>query len=119
MRPIDDSMRSGVRWVPATSAGTTVSGVATGGPLLPTIKRTTAMVELGKKAPDFKLPTDGGGSIALKNLRGRKVVLYFYPKDDTPCCTTEACGFRDAVPDFHTVDAATIGIPRHRTARPA
>src|SRR3546814_12400663 len=75
------------------------------------------MVELGKKAPEFKLPTDGGGSIALKDLRWRKVVLYFYPKDDTPGCTTEACGFRDAVPDFSKVDAAIIGISRDSVAR--
>lgn len=75
------------------------------------------MVEPGKKAPDFKLPTDGGGNIALKDLRGRKVVLYFYPKDDTPGCTTEACGFRDSLPDFAKVDAAIIGISRDSVAR--
>src|SRR3546814_400725 len=75
------------------------------------------MVELGKKAPDFKLPTDGGSSVALKDLRGRKVVVYFYPKDDTPGCTTEACGFRDALPDFAGVDAAIIGISKDSVAR--
>jgi peroxiredoxin Q/BCP len=77
----------------------------------------TTMVELGKPAPDFKLPTDGGGSIALKDLRGRKVVIYFYPKDDTPGCTTEACGFRDTMPDFAKVDAAVIGISKDSVAR--
>src|SRR3546814_18852710 len=75
------------------------------------------MVELGKKAPDFKLPTDGGSSVALKDLRGRKVVVYFYPKDDTPGCTTEASGFRDALPDFAGVDAAIIGISKDSVAR--
>ncbi|MGE5767022.1 MAG: thioredoxin-dependent thiol peroxidase, partial [Bacteroidota bacterium] len=75
------------------------------------------MVELGKKAPDFTLPTDGGGRVALKDLRGSKVVLYFYPKDDTPGCTTEACGFRDAFPDFAKVDAAIIGISKDSVAR--
>ena len=75
------------------------------------------MVQLGKKAPDFKLPTDGGGSIALKDLEGQKVVLYFYLKDDTPGCTKEACGFRDALPDFSKVDAAIIGVSKDSVAR--
>src|SRR3954463_3082342 len=52
-------------------------------------------VEEGKKAPDFTAATDGGGKLKLSELRGAPVVLYFYPKDDTPGCTTEACGFRD------------------------
>ena len=75
------------------------------------------MVELGKKAPDFKLPTDGGGTISLKDLKGQKVVLYFYPKDDTPGCTKEACGFRDAMPDFTKVDAVIIGVSKDSVAR--
>ncbi|WP_340117283.1 thioredoxin-dependent thiol peroxidase [Pelagibius sp. 7325] len=75
------------------------------------------MVEIGKKAPAFKLPTDGGGTVALKDLKGQKVVLYFYPKDDTPGCTTEACGFRDAFPDFTKVDAVIIGVSKDSVAR--
>ncbi len=75
------------------------------------------MVELGKKAPAFSLPTDGGGSISLKNLKDRKVVLYFYPKDDTPGCTKEACGFRDALPDFSKLDAVIIGVSKDPVAR--
>lgn len=75
------------------------------------------MVELGKKAPDFELPTDGGGSVALRDLKGQKVVLYFYPKDDTPGCTTEACGFRDALPDFTKVAAVVIGVSKDSVAR--
>ena len=75
------------------------------------------MVEIGKKAPAFKLPADGGGTIALKELKGQKVVLYFYPKDDTPGCTTEACGFRDAFPDFTKVDAVVIGVSKDSVAR--
>jgi thioredoxin-dependent peroxiredoxin len=75
------------------------------------------MVEIGKKAPAFKLPTDGGGTVALKDLKGQKVVLYFYPKDDTPGCTTEACGFRDALPDFSKVDAVVIGVSKDSVAR--
>ncbi|MGD1876330.1 MAG: thioredoxin-dependent thiol peroxidase [Kiloniellaceae bacterium] len=75
------------------------------------------MVELGKKAPDFTLPTDGGGTVSLKDLKGQKVVLYFYPKDDTPGCTKEACGFRDALPDFTKVAAVIIGVSKDSVAR--
>ena len=57
-------------------------------------------IEIGDKAPDFTLPTDGGGSVTLSKLKGKKVVLYFYPKDDTSGCTAEACGFRDSFPQF-------------------
>ncbi|WP_299617274.1 thioredoxin-dependent thiol peroxidase [Pelagibius sp.] len=75
------------------------------------------MVELGKKAPNFTMATDGGGSVALKDLKGRKVVLYFYPKDDTPGCTKEACGFRDALPDFSKLDAEIIGVSKDSVAK--
>ena len=70
--------------------------------------------ELGgwRQGPDFNLPADGGGKIALKDLKGKKVVLYFYPKDDTPGCTAEACAFRDSLPDFSKVKAAIVGISR-------
>ena len=54
----------------------------------------------GDKAPDFELPTDGGGTVNLSHFHGRKVVLYFYPKDDTPGCTTEAIDFSAALPAF-------------------
>lgn len=67
---------------------------------------------VGDKAPDFTLPTDGGGKISLKSLKGKPVVLYFYPKDDTSGCTAEACAFRDATPDFSKVKAEIIGISR-------
>ncbi len=66
----------------------------------------------GAKAPDFKMPTDGGGTVSLKDLKGKPVVLYFYPKDDTSGCTKEACGFRDALPDFSRVKAEVIGVSR-------
>ena len=52
-------------------------------------------LEVGDKAPDFTLPTDGEGKVTLGKLKGKKVVLYFYPKDDTSGCTAEACAFRD------------------------
>jgi peroxiredoxin Q/BCP len=67
---------------------------------------------IGDKAPDFTLPTDGNVSVALKAQRGKKVVVYFYPKDDTTGCTKEACGFRDAMPDFSKIAATIIGISR-------
>ena len=69
-------------------------------------------VDVGDKAPGFTLPTDSGGEIALKDLKGKTLVLYFYPKDDTPGCTKEACGFRDALPDFSKVAAEVVGISR-------
>jgi peroxiredoxin Q/BCP len=74
-------------------------------------------VEVGKKAPDFKLPTDGGGTVSLKALRGKPVVLYFYPKDDTSGCTAEACGFRDSLPKFNRVKAEIIGVSRDSVQR--
>jgi peroxiredoxin Q/BCP len=74
-------------------------------------------VEVGDKAPDFTLPTDGGGEVSLKTLKGRKVVLYFYPKDDTPGCTTEACGFRNLMPDFSKAGAEIVGISRDSVKR--
>lgn len=68
------------------------------------------MIKIGAAAPDFSAPTDGGGSIRLKDLRGKKVVLYFYPKDDTPGCTTESCDFRDAHAQFEAKDAVILGV---------
>ena len=56
--------------------------------------------EVGDKAPDFTMPTDGKGKVSLAKLKGKKVVLYFYPKDDTSGCTREACGFRDSLRGF-------------------
>jgi len=70
----------------------------------------------GDKAPDFTLPVDGGGKVSLKDLKGKKLVLYFYPKDDTPGCTTEACAFRDALPDFSRVKAAILGVSKDSVA---
>ena len=75
-----------------------------------------ATLDVGSTAPDFTMPTDGGGSVTLSSLRGRPVVLYFYPKDDTSGCTSEACGFRDALPDFSGVDAVIIGVSKDSVA---
>lgn len=66
--------------------------------------------DIGDTAPDFTMPTDGGGTVSLAALRGRPVVLYFYPKDDTPGCTKEACGFRDLHEDIRFRGAEVFGI---------
>lgn len=68
------------------------------------------MLLKGDTAPDFSLATDGGDTVRLADLRGRRVVLYFYPKDDTSGCTKEACGFRDALPEFDAQDAVVLGV---------
>lgn len=73
-------------------------------------------IEIGDKAPDFTLPTDGAGTVRLSDLKGQHVVLYFYPKDDTSGCTAEACQFRDLFPKFGRSDAAVIGISRDSVA---
>ncbi|MDG6915275.1 MAG: thioredoxin-dependent thiol peroxidase [Nitrososphaerota archaeon] len=66
----------------------------------------------GDKAPDFSLPSSTGKDVKLSELRGKNVVLYFYPKDDTPGCTKEACSFRDSLPKFGAVDAVVLGVSR-------
>ena len=66
----------------------------------------------GDKAPDFNLPTDGGGSLSLSDFAGKKLVLYFYPKDNTPGCTTQACDLRDAMPDFDKLGVAVVGVSK-------
>jgi len=68
------------------------------------------MVRKGEPAPDFTLPADDASEVTLSSLRGRTVVLYFYPRDDTPGCTTEACDFRDALPRFEDLDAVVLGV---------
>ena len=73
-------------------------------------------VNVGDKAPDFTMPTDGNGSISLSQLRGKPVVLYFYPKDDTSGCTAQACGFRDSFPDYGKTGATVVGVSRDSVA---
>jgi peroxiredoxin Q/BCP len=68
------------------------------------------MVEKGKPAPDFTLPSDQDGDVTLSALRGRRVILYFYPKDDTSGCTAQACELRDELPRFEGVDAVVLGV---------
>jgi thioredoxin-dependent peroxiredoxin len=67
-------------------------------------------LKVGDPAPEFALPDQHGETVRLADLRGRRVVLYFYPKADTPGCTTQACSVRDARPDLDTAGAVVIGI---------
>ncbi|WP_058828344.1 thioredoxin-dependent thiol peroxidase [Haloferax sp. Q22] len=68
------------------------------------------MLEIGDDAPDFELPDQRGDLVSLSDFRGEHVVVYFYPRADTPGCTTEACGFRDSWDEFEDRDAAVLGI---------
>jgi peroxiredoxin Q/BCP len=68
------------------------------------------MLTAGTMAPDFTLPADGGGEVTLSDYRGKKVVLYFYPKDNTPGCTTEACNFRDDYSAILAAGAVVLGV---------
>jgi len=74
------------------------------------------MLEEGQTAPDFTLPRDGGGEVTLSALRGRPVVLYFYPRDDTSGCTKEALAFTEALPRFEAAGAAVFGISKDTLA---
>jgi peroxiredoxin Q/BCP len=70
----------------------------------------TNSLQIGDLAPDFSLTSDSGQMVRLSDLRGRRVVIYFYPKDDTSGCTTQACGFRDAYPTIEEKNALVLGI---------
>jgi len=74
-------------------------------------------LEVGSPAPDFTLPTDGQGELTLSDLRGQKVVLYFYPKDSTPGCTTQAKGFRDEIDAFKAENCVIIGASKDSIKR--
>ncbi|KKJ78317.1 alkyl hydroperoxide reductase [Kiloniella litopenaei] len=74
-------------------------------------------LEIGDIAPDFTAPIQGNGELTLSSLKGQAVVLYFYPKDSTPGCTTEACDFRDAQPDFTKLNAKVIGVSKDSVKR--
>src|ERR671931_1066196 len=68
------------------------------------------MIQEGQTAPDFELTSDSGERVRLSSFRGKPVVLYFYPKDDTPGCTTQACAIRDAWSDFQDTGAVVLGV---------
>ena len=68
------------------------------------------MIEPGQTAPDFELPDQDGNPVSLAGLRGKRVVLYFYPKADTPGCTTQACGIRDHSADYEQAGAVVVGV---------
>ncbi len=74
------------------------------------------MVEEGKKAPAFSLPASSGNTVSLKDFAGKKLVLYFYPKDSTPGCTTEAEGFRDAAKKLAKLGAVVLGVSKDSIA---
>ncbi len=65
---------------------------------------------VGEMAPDFELPADDGTTVRLSDLRGQRVIIYFYPKDDTPGCTTQACGFRDSYVEITEKNGVVLGI---------
>jgi thioredoxin-dependent peroxiredoxin len=69
-----------------------------------------AILSEGEKAPDFSLPDAGGRMVKLSDFAGKRLVIYFYPKDDTPGCTVEACGFRDSLPKFGKLGVPVVGI---------
>jgi len=74
-------------------------------------------LSIGDKAPDFTMPSDGGGSVALSDFRGAYLVLYFYPKDDTPGCTKEAIGFTESKSEFDTLNASILGVSKDTPAK--
>jgi thioredoxin-dependent peroxiredoxin len=75
------------------------------------------MIEPGDKAPNFTLSDQDGNEVKLSSLRGRKVVLYFYPKADTPGCTSQACGVRDHAADYDAAGAVVLGVSRDPVER--
>lgn len=74
------------------------------------------MLEVGTKAPEFTLPDKDGNNVSLSDFRGKKVVLYFYPKDNTPGCTRQACAFAGSYAAFRDLDAVVIGVSKDSTA---
>ena len=75
------------------------------------------MLDTGDKAPNFNLPVNGGGKLALKDLKGKTVVMYFYPKDMTPGCTTEAQDFRDRIKALEKAGAVVVGVSKDSVKR--
>ena len=74
-------------------------------------------LSIGDVAPSFEVNTNGSGKFSLDEAKGSPLVLYFYPQDDTPGCTKEACGFRDAFPDFSELNATIVGVSKDTVAK--
>ena len=74
-------------------------------------------LSIGDKAPDFSMPSDGGGTVSLSDFKDRYLVLYFYPRDDTPGCTKEAIGFSESKGDFDALGAAILGVSKDTVAK--
>jgi len=73
-------------------------------------------LQVGDKAPDFSRPDQDGKTVSLKSLKGKQMVLYFYPKDDTPGCTKEACGFRDSLKAIEKINTVVLGVSMDNAA---
>ena len=73
-------------------------------------KAASAGLKVGQKAPDFTVTNEAGQKVKLSDFKGKKIVLYFYPKDDTPGCTAEACAFRDGIEEIQSRGAAVLGV---------
>ena len=74
-------------------------------------------LSIGDKAPDFSMPSDGGGTVSLSDFKGRYLVLYFYPKDDTPGCRKEAIGFTESKAEFDALNASILGVSKDTPAK--
>jgi len=74
-------------------------------------------LSIGDKAPDFSMPSDGGGNVSLSDFKDRYLVLYFYPKDDTPGCTKEAIGFTESKAEFDALNASILGVSKDTPAK--
>ena len=74
-------------------------------------------LSIGNQAPEFSLPSDGGGTVSLSDFRGRNLVLYFYPKDDTPGCTKEAIGFTESKSEFEALNTSILGVSKDTVAK--
>lgn len=74
-------------------------------------------LKIGDKAPDFSLPANGGQTVSLSDYKGKKLILYFYPKDDTSGCTKEACSFKDHMPSLKTKNVAVVGVSKDSMTR--
>jgi thioredoxin-dependent peroxiredoxin len=85
--------------------------------LVPHPRRTEAVIQRGETAPDFELPDQDGNPVRLSDLKGSPVVLYFYPKADTPGCTTQACGIRDRTGEYEQLGARVLGVSPDKPAK--